>query len=388
MDIVFMDLMMPVMDGIEATRKIREFDGKVMIVAVTALDDEHSKEQMLRYGAEDYLVKPIDPKIFPRRVELYTQLARGRHVARGDNRAVNPFEKNVYNRMTLFRVFDESSLGEVWEYFLADSHKQVDGLTECIRVLYGLGSWMLKGGISFTITSEENDEFLFLTQDGVASVRETVVRDVLLKHYPQGRYMIRDGALAFMLKKRPLAPAAEGESGASLDEALSEDEKTVLRMSHTEKVTAEEYVESTPVDLMDKIEALEETEDRIDLAVLDFEEHPGRPALEKIGKELGSYYDVIDELFEFQHLAFAIESLAKFLPAIPEEKLEPTKNKKLAALVQNVLMDLSNWRKTIFISKETKDIHYLDSSLLSSCLQIEMIFDEKPADDEDELELF
>jgi len=54
------------------------------------------------------------------------------------------------------------------------------------------------------------------------------------------------------------------------------------------------------------------------------------------------------------------------------------------------LEDLINWRNTIFISQSTGDIHYLDSSLLSSCMQIDAILSEKVAssDDEDELELF
>lgn len=46
---------------------------------------------------------------------------------------------------------------------------------------------------------------------------------------------------------------------------------------------------------------------------------------------------------------------------------------------------------TIFVSKSTTDIHYLDSSLLSSCLQIDTIVSQKAAesvDEDEELELF
>lgn len=44
----------------------------------------------------------------------------------------------------------------------------------------------------------------------------------------------------------------------------------------------------------------------------------------------------------------------------------------------------------IFIRQEANDIHYLDSSLLSSCLQIQSIFEDKEVsqEDEDDFELF
>jgi len=56
-----------------------------------------------------------------------------------------------------------------------------------------------------------------------------------------------------------------------------------------------------------------------------------------------------------------------------------------------ILDDLVSWRNNIFVAQETADIHYLDSSLLSSCMQIDALISEKVAstdDDDDELELF
>ncbi len=47
-DIIFMDIMMPNIDGITATKVIKSFDSKVMILALSALDDEESKNKMLR----------------------------------------------------------------------------------------------------------------------------------------------------------------------------------------------------------------------------------------------------------------------------------------------------------------------------------------------------
>jgi CheY-like chemotaxis protein len=60
-DLVLMDLAMPVMDGLDATRTIRKFDGKsrLPIIAVTA-HGESFYRQALEAGCDDLINKPLD----------------------------------------------------------------------------------------------------------------------------------------------------------------------------------------------------------------------------------------------------------------------------------------------------------------------------------------
>ncbi|EHJ48887.1 histidine kinase [Solidesulfovibrio carbinoliphilus subsp. oakridgensis] len=65
-DIVLMDISMPRMDGIEATRRIREsvsgkINAKIPIVALTAHAFRVDAERFLKAGMDGYLSKPIDP---------------------------------------------------------------------------------------------------------------------------------------------------------------------------------------------------------------------------------------------------------------------------------------------------------------------------------------
>ncbi len=60
LDLVLMDIRMPVMDGNEATRKIREFNKNVIIIAQTAYAFPGDKENAVEAGSNDYISKPIN----------------------------------------------------------------------------------------------------------------------------------------------------------------------------------------------------------------------------------------------------------------------------------------------------------------------------------------
>ncbi|MBO7424578.1 MAG: response regulator transcription factor [Clostridiales bacterium] len=59
-DLVLLDIMMPVMNGIEAMAKIREFSN-VPIILLTAKSEDADKVLGLNVGADDYITKPFSP---------------------------------------------------------------------------------------------------------------------------------------------------------------------------------------------------------------------------------------------------------------------------------------------------------------------------------------
>ena len=60
-DLILLDVMMPVINGWEACKLIRQFTS-VPIIMLTALDTLDNKVQGLNIGADDYIVKPFEPK--------------------------------------------------------------------------------------------------------------------------------------------------------------------------------------------------------------------------------------------------------------------------------------------------------------------------------------
>jgi CheY-like chemotaxis protein len=64
-DFILMDCMMPIMDGLEATKKIREIEKEtkttdpILIFALTANNSENDKNKCLESGMNDFTTKPI-----------------------------------------------------------------------------------------------------------------------------------------------------------------------------------------------------------------------------------------------------------------------------------------------------------------------------------------
>jgi CheY-like chemotaxis protein len=75
-DIILMDIQLPVMDGYLTASKIREFRKDIIIIAQTAYGLMDDKEKIMDSGFDDYLIKPIISLVLIEK--LKTNLARKR----------------------------------------------------------------------------------------------------------------------------------------------------------------------------------------------------------------------------------------------------------------------------------------------------------------------
>lgn len=137
-DLVVLDIMMPLMDGYEATRRIREFS-QVPIVMLTAKAEQSDKLKGFDLGVDDFITKPFSPEELVARIravlkrsqaqpepktrptftagDLTVDFARRRVTARGDEVRLSPTEYRLLSALAnnVDRVMvHEELLQQVW----------------------------------------------------------------------------------------------------------------------------------------------------------------------------------------------------------------------------------------------------------------------------------
>lgn len=71
-DVILMDIQMPILNGNEATKKLREANYTRPIIAITAHTSSHDRQTCIDAGCDDYTPKPIDPNRLIDLVAHYT----------------------------------------------------------------------------------------------------------------------------------------------------------------------------------------------------------------------------------------------------------------------------------------------------------------------------
>jgi CheY-like chemotaxis protein len=143
-DLVFMDVMMPEMDGLEATRMIRKrqmsgehphFQSRIIVVAMTAHAMQGDREKCIAAGMDDYLSKPIRPKDIRDIIEKWGgKIAVGSPATKPPPPPVPAEESPVdMTRMKDLTDGNVDNLRELVEMFFNQTQKQFVQMREAIR---------------------------------------------------------------------------------------------------------------------------------------------------------------------------------------------------------------------------------------------------------------
>lgn len=166
-DLVLLDVMLPHMDGIDVLKAIRK-DSQVPVIMLTAKGETFDKVLALELGADDYIVKPFEPKELVARVKAvlrrstadnqtkekldfdglevdmnsYTVIYKGNEV----KMPPKEFELLYYLASNKNRVFTrEQLLCEVWGYDYPGDSRTVDVHVKRLREkLQGGSNWQIE----------------------------------------------------------------------------------------------------------------------------------------------------------------------------------------------------------------------------------------------------
>jgi len=108
-DVLFIDIMMPGMDGLELARRIRSIDEGPAIVVVTGIADTARAREALRLGADEYVVKPYSISqlrlAWEQALERRRDIERRRRAARGRAESTDIIFHDLRNPLTVARGY-------------------------------------------------------------------------------------------------------------------------------------------------------------------------------------------------------------------------------------------------------------------------------------------
>jgi signal transduction histidine kinase/HPt (histidine-containing phosphotransfer) domain-containing protein len=143
-DFIFMDVMMPEMDGLEATRLLRKrqmiggynhYQSRIIIVAMTAHAMQGDREKCLAAGMDDYLAKPVRPKDVRDMLERWggKLMPEARSAAAAPPAGAGAEPPVDMDRMKDLTDGNADGLRELVEMFLKQTHKQFGQMEAAVR---------------------------------------------------------------------------------------------------------------------------------------------------------------------------------------------------------------------------------------------------------------
>jgi two-component system chemotaxis response regulator CheY len=366
--LIFMDIMMPEMNGIEATKRIRAQDAKAMIVAVSAVDDGERQKQILQNGAEDYITKPINANIFLARLDNYLSLIESRDTLtrKFNPSAANLFSKEIFSRKLLFYVQNDDELAEFWEYYLLYSSQRSESLSDAIRTVYALASIGLKVKIKLQIIVEESMETMFITLVGLDDIDAKIIKLIMAKNPTVTDYIIRDGKFSIRLKR----PDSE-QSAKALDDEMAS--VTPVFVSTAPAATYEAVEETIqvydymdPEDLVDLKEFVGKLNSLMMIVGGEIEQHE----VDEISDSLQQISRICSGYTDSYTIGNALANMGRAISG--HRDLFVAKAGDLAPMCAAFGRDLKSWIQLIFVDGTT-NVHYMDDTIVANAQLIESI---------------
>lgn len=376
-DIVLMDIMMPNMDGIEATKIIRQEDKKIMIIAVSAVDDSERKKLILSNGAEDYIAKPVNSDIFVTRMINYLALVETRKTKQiTSSHAINLFSSKVFSRHIRFMINSEDALSEFWEYFLLSEDIKCDNLSDVVRAVFAIVDIQRKLHIESDIYLEESEDKKYFTITKLDNLPSEILELTLRKNNYIGKYKISDGKISFELDIVFSDIEIVDIPKNIKDEIVSE-----VEFLTSEKLSVFNYIESD--DLYD----LEEYAGKLSSILLVVGGEVTEEEVNEIYGYLEKLASILSTYSEVYVISQALSSLSVDISSHKQELMDNAE--ALGPMCKAFSNDMTNWITQSFHTG-APSVDFMNDTIVVNCQTISgmLKMDEVPADSDDFDDIF
>jgi len=133
-DLVFMDVQMPEMDGIEATRHLRESGCQTPVIAMTASALSRDRERCMEAGMDDYVTKPISMETLQ---EVLNQHLHRSSTQSGEQEGRDSHSDHRgpvdLDRLNIITAGDKDVMKEIADLFLKDGRKRLSEIRDALK---------------------------------------------------------------------------------------------------------------------------------------------------------------------------------------------------------------------------------------------------------------
>ena len=401
-DIVFMDIEMPNIDGIQATKRIKLINPKIVVIAVTSYNRNKHKRAMFNAGVEDYVVKPVSKKLFLYKLESFKNLAKYRVINSGSSIDKSSDIKTVFN------LKNTTSMGLIWNFIVIRNRDlfDFDFMQNIIRCVFEIvGNFAKKNDSLSIILIYKGDEKVInfvlkgikLNNKILSKVKEIVnyefsegeLPEILSKidvKYTEEHISFKIKAENFIDKEEIKDEYIEDDDWFDLDsndEFIDLDSEADIdryelldyfNSTHS-KITAVEFLDKYHTNANDfklMMNDLEDIKESMEIHIERlYEDNLGGEVhfLIKTFRELSLFLNVFGE---FEELATVLNILATLLDDTDfDDEFQGNKTKHfIAEYIKAILEDILEWESHVFVEKDAVDIFYINASIYNSYLQL------------------
>lgn len=136
-DIIFMDIQMPEMDGVTATKEIRKLGIRDLppILAMTAYSMREDRERFLNAGMDDYIAKPIKANTLIDKVKEWIPMALKIEIQ--ESGVTETTKDELINQEVIHQLLkygDEAMLYKIYEDFVVETEEQIQECFESLKI--------------------------------------------------------------------------------------------------------------------------------------------------------------------------------------------------------------------------------------------------------------
>jgi len=365
-DLIFMDIIMPIMDGLEATQIIHNTYPEIMIVVVSSENNESVKKEIINSGAEDYILKPLSSAIMLKRLNNYSKLISTPKYISFQAQAFNSFTSNIYSYQMKFFISTDDELSQFWETSLLRFNFQnhMEQLNDFVRLIFGIGTLQIQKSYKCHLYIEEDENFFYFSMDNMKLLPITTVKEMIEKFCQGIIHEFKKDYISFAL------PKIIQEYHLNTDEVpmltLRKELKTTQGLTHKDSLQTYEIM---ALDTLNEFEyTLTKLKTEImmmgscDLVIQD---------IDTINIYVKKLVNILSISHDTYLLAQSLKELTILLDEYSQSFLDMSRD--LSQMMQSFINDIIMWKEMVFYTG-APSVDFLNSSISSNVQMIKALF--------------